>query len=168
MKNFFAGIILIALCAYAAYREMQTLAIVSIVLLIGMMYRKHVLKGLEIAFDIARSARQAKFGEFELEIGRDDIENSIINHIYPQSDWVKAIISELDSDHLGLILTIEKAGKYSHLGGIKDKLRDLRSKGLLNHDKETMKDSREVWLTELGLEVARIISKAEAKKKSKK
>ena len=71
-----------------------------------------------------------------------------------QSAWMNVILSKLEPEHLGLLLTIQKDGKHSPINASKEKLRDLRALGLLKHNTDSMEKSTEVWLTDLGNEIA--------------
>jgi len=85
-----------------------------------------------------------------------------------KSILTQLLLSNLDSDHIGLLILIHKQGKFKPKDAVKNKLRDLRSKGLLTHDKESMTQSEVVWLTELGTEVATILMNNEFNMPSEK
>jgi len=156
----FASIVLLAMCGYSTFKGMQPLAIVSIILFVGLLYRKHVLKGIEILFDVARSTKQAKFGDFEVLVGADEAVNEIAKYIEPDSAWARAILSGMGVGHIGILLTISRSVRYDQLSGIKEELRVLRGMGLLNHDKDTMAKSEKVWLTKTGEDLAQIVIQA--------
>jgi hypothetical protein len=138
--------------SYATWQKLQIVAIVSIILLIGVLYKNLARKAIDIIFSLTKNTKQAKFGQLEINIEKKLAEYS--KSAVTQSVWMNVILSKLDPEHLGLLLTIQKDGKHTAIKASKSKLRDLRALGLLRHNNETMEASTEVWLTELGNEIA--------------
>ncbi|RYU96046.1 hypothetical protein [Emticicia agri] len=157
LKKPFLIVILLALCGYATYEKMQTLAIVAIILLILVLYIEVVKRFADLLFALASKTRQARIGEVEFNI-HDPLKQAIIENIEIDKSWAKAIFAELSSSHIGLLLAISKAGKFKCQNNIKNTLRDLRAKGLLEHNKPSMTDSDTVWLTDFGTELVQIIT----------
>lgn len=150
-KKAISIIFLLSLCGYATWKELETLSIVSIILFLCVLYSTKTSMVFDLFFYLAKNAKQAKFGNVELSIG-ESLKEALLENISLNSnqEWVKAIVSELTATHLTILLTIDKAGKYHCKDYIKNTLRELRSKGLIEHNKETMRESSVVWLTEIG------------------
>jgi hypothetical protein len=157
LKNILTALILLAICSYATWKGMQTLSIVTIILFIGALNIKKVNMLFDLFFSLARHARQAKFGNLEVNIG-DSFKQAVLDNLNPDKEWVKAIISDLTPTHLTILLAINKAGKYHCSNHVKNSLRDLRAKGLIVHNKGTLEESDIVWLTEIGCELVNEIS----------
>jgi hypothetical protein len=157
LKKPFLILILLALGGYAAYERMETLAIVAIILLILVFYIEVVKRFADLVFAMASKTRQARIGEVEISI-HDPLKQAIIESIEMDKGWAKAIFAELGSSHIGLLLAISKAGKFKCQDNIKNSLRDLRAKGLLEHNKPSLTDSDTVWLTEFGTELVQLIT----------
>jgi hypothetical protein len=157
IRNILSFIILVILCAYAAWKEMQTLATVCIFLILCILYIELVNKAFNIVFSLAKQTKQAKFRNFEFQL--TDINKQVImDCIEPDKKWAKAIISDLNATHIALLLAIHKEGSLKCSDQIKNNLRDLRDKGLLEHDKDSIKNSDIVWLSDLGNELAGTIA----------
>lgn len=89
----------------------------------------------------------------EINLREDPLKKTYFEKLTPEKEWLKAIISDFTSTHIGLLLAIQKVGKFSCRNSIKNSLRDIRAKGLLAHNKDTLADSDTVWVTDLGNEV---------------
>ena len=152
LKNVFAIIVLLGLCGYATWQKLQVVAIFAIVLLIGVLYKNLARKAIDIIFSLTRNTKQAKFGQLEINIEKKLAEYS--QSAITQFAWMNVILSRLSPEHIGLLLTIQREEKHNIINASKDKLRDLRSFGLLRHDSDSMEKSTEVWLTDLGNEIA--------------
>ena len=160
LKKILSSTTLLLLCAYATWKCMQTLAIVAILLFLASLYTHHVKKLLDIFFILVKQTRQAKFGNLEVNLKDDPLKQAIFENLGIDRAWAKAIISDLTPTHIGLLLAINKAGHFHCSNQIKNTLRDLRAKGLLQHNKETIADSDTLWLTDIGNDLVNIIMKA--------
>jgi hypothetical protein len=155
LKNVFAGIVLLGLCGYSTWKGMQWVSILSIFLFLGVLYQGPANKLKELMLQLVKNTKQAKLGDFEVNI--DEKISRLSKDVLNKSVLTQLLLTNLNSDHIGLLILIHKQGKMKPLAATKDKLRDLRSKGLLAHDKETLGESELVWLTNLGSEVASLL-----------
>jgi hypothetical protein len=74
------------------------------------------------------------------------------------SPWVQTMYSELAPDDIALILLFyERREKQKRSSFHIDKLRQLRNRGLLLYDQGTLASSNEVWLSDLGKELAKAL-----------
>ena len=162
IKNFVVSIILLALCGYATWQGMQWLAIFAICLFLGVVYLDISKKIRNIVIEFIKNSQSAKIGEIELKSDRMvcDIPDEIINH----SALTKTLLSNLSSSHIGLLIHLHNNGNRKKLYEYeKDLFRDLRAKGLVVHNAESMKKSNEIELTDLGLDIVKIIKSTESK-----
>ena len=146
------------LCTYSTWKGMQTLAIVSIILFLIVIYKDKSLMVYNLFFNIARQTKQAKIGNFEFSIS-DTLKQSISENLNTDKDWARAIFSDLSPTELAVLLAVEKAKQFHCGGHMKGSLRILRDKGLVKHNKDTLADSDSVWLTDLGVELVKEIFK---------
>ncbi|GAB5527108.1 MAG: hypothetical protein Roseis2KO_49800 [Roseivirga sp.] len=161
LKDAFAILLLISLCAYTTWQKQQTIAVVSLILLLGVLYKSQARKVRDLFLELLKGTSKAKVGSLELQLEQKLQDYSKI--IATKSIWSQILLSKLDSEHIGLLLTIQKEGTFKIQGTVKNKLRDLRSHGLLTHDKATMEESSEVQLTKTGKELAEFLSAPELK-----
>lgn len=157
-KKTFAFIILIPLCACAVWRNMQTLAIVTLLLLVCVIYLNPVRKAVNLIFDLIAQTKRAKYKDIELSIG-DQYKQEILDCVSTDEKWIKAIIADLNATPLSLFIAISKVGTFPITETMKNHLRILRDKGLLTSDTNSIGDANSVSLTPFGLEVANIITK---------
>ncbi|MGI4751828.1 MAG: hypothetical protein ACRYFB_14445 [Janthinobacterium lividum] len=157
-KKVFAGIILFLFCACAVWRNMQTLAIVSLLLLICIIYLDRVRKAVNLIFDLVAQTKKAKYKDFEVSIG-EQYKQEILDCVSTDKKWVKAIIADLNSTPLALFIAISKVSDFPITETMKNHLRILRDKGLLKPDTNSIGDANSVSLTPFGLEIAEIITK---------
>ncbi|RYY29759.1 MAG: hypothetical protein EOP41_02010 [Sphingobacteriaceae bacterium] len=157
LKKIFAFTILIPLCACAVWRNMQTLAIITLLLLICIIYLNRVRKAVNLIFDLIAQTKRAKYKDIELSIG-DQYKQEILDCVGTDEKWVKAIIADLNSTPLSLFIAISKVGIFPITETMKNHLRILRDKGLLTSDTNSMGDTNSVSLTPFGIEVAKIIT----------
>jgi DNA-binding MarR family transcriptional regulator len=158
LKQVFSALILFVLCAYSTWKGMQTLAIFSIILFLVVIYKNKSLMIYNLFFNLARQAKKAKFGNFEVSIS-ETLKQSISENLNTDKDWVKAIFSDLSPTELTVLIAVEKAKQFHSRGHMKNTLRALRDKGLVKHNKSTLEASDTVWLTDLGLELVKEIFK---------
>jgi|GEM_PF-6904477 len=159
-KKILSSLVLLCLCAYSTWKNMQTLAIVAICLFLASLYTYHIKKLLDIFFILVKQTKQAKLGNLEVNLRDDPLKQAISENLGIDKAWAKAIISDLTPTHIGLLLAINKAGHFQCSNQIKNTLRDLRAKGLLQHNAETIADSDTVWLTDIGNDLVNIIMTA--------
>lgn len=157
LKRFLALSILAALCAYSAWKNMQTLAIFSCVMLLGVLYHNITIRFLDALLLIIAKTKQAKFKGFELSID-DPFKKMILETIKTDNVLIKAIISDLTSDNIALLLAISKTEFFTCTNHVKNNLRELRKKALIEHDKNTLAESQKVWLTQNGKDLIATIT----------
>lgn len=167
IKKIFAALVVIALCFYSTWKEMQTLSIVALVLLLCILFSSKITILFNLFVSVAKHAKTAKFGNFEVNIN-NSFKQAILDHINSDKEWLKAIVSDLTPTHLTILLAINLAGKYNCGPHIKDTLRELRAKGLIEHDEETLEKSDIVWLTKFGIELVNEIAPVKPKLITKK
>ena len=160
VKKILVSSILLCFCAYSTLRNMQTLAIITMLLFLASLYTRRVRNFLDLFFVLIKQTKQAKLGNLELSLKDDPLKQAIFENLGIEKAWVNAIISDLSSSHIGLLLAINKAGRFHCSNQIKNSLRDLRANGLLLHNNETIADSDTVWLTDIGNEVVESIMTA--------
>lgn len=156
LKSILIFIVLLGICGYAIWQGLQIVSIVSLILLLGLLYKRYTRQGIDILLSLLKNTKQAKFGQLEISIEKKIAELSKL--AINRSVLMNIILSKLDPEHLGLLITIFKEGKHRPIAANKNRLRDLRSFGLLHHNNPTMADSTEVWLTNLGNEIADALS----------
>ncbi len=135
---------------------MQPLAVISLFFLLYVFFMKQGNKALIAAFSLIQQAKKAKFKGFEFELS-DRNKQIILECIRSDNKWAKVIISDLNATHIALLLSIDKEGSLKCSEQIKNNLRNLRDKGLLKYNRDTIKESDTVWLSELGNEIVDII-----------
>ena len=129
---------------------MEFLAITTMVLLAAVIYKWRARRAMDIGYELLRKARTAKVGDFEFTIEQKLKDYSRL--LGQQAEWIRIILSEMTTEQISLLLAIYRAER--HEARDKDALRALRARGLLHHNAPTMNASTEVWLSELGKEVA--------------
>jgi len=152
-------IISIALCAYSAWKQMQLLSIASLIAALLILFKHQTKQIFDIGLELLGSTTNAKLGKLEVKISKEleDLSDKIVE----KTAWVQILLSKMSNDEFGLLLSISKSEKHLATEALKTNLRSLRSKGLIHHDKPTMAESTEVWLTELGKKFVDTLDKAE-------
>jgi hypothetical protein len=75
------------------------------------------------------------------------------------SPWVRTMCAELAPDHIALLIVLhEKREKQNRSAYLIDKLRHLRDRGLLLYDQATLAKSNQIWLSDLGKELAKALT----------
>lgn len=64
------------------------------------------------------------------------------------------MLADLSPSHLGLLMQIRTDKDFRPTSAVMNKLRELRNRGLISHDKEFLADSSRAWLTSTGEVVA--------------
>ena len=145
LKTMLLWVALAAVCAASLWQKMEWTAIASIFFLCLVTYRHRTVQVLEWIENFLASARLAKLGQFEIQVDRAKV---------PVTSFREMMLADLSPSHLGLLVQIRTETDFAPSGAIMNKLRELRSRGLLRHDKESLGDSRRVWLTPAGEAVA--------------
>jgi hypothetical protein len=151
-KRVLAFLISASVCAYALVQKMQAVAIVALVASLAVIFKHQAAQIYKSGLDLIQSTKQAKLGSLEVHLSRE-LEN-LPDRLMRQAAWIQMLLSQLDSEQIGLLLSISKVDKYPATGALKDRLRSLRARGLIHHNEATMEAATEVWLTELGRDLA--------------
>lgn len=162
IKKTFAAIVLIVLCSYSTWKGMQTLSIVALILFLFILYSNKATILFNLFLSLAKQAKQAKFGNLEVSIG-DSLKQAVLDNLKSDKEWVRAIVSDLTPTHFTILLAINLAGQYHCAHYLKNTMRELRAKGLIDHNKDTMENSDIVWLTKIGSELVNEIAMVKEK-----
>lgn len=150
LKDALIAIILILICVFAIVQKMEFLAIASLVILAAVVYKHRSRQAMDIGYELLKKTQTAKVGDFEFTIEQKLKDYSRL--LSKQAEWIRIILSEMTAEQISLLLAIYRAERYEARN--KDTLRALRARALLHHNAPTMSASTEVWLSELGKEVA--------------
>ncbi|MCK9386427.1 MAG: hypothetical protein M0Q15_17595 [Nevskia sp.] len=151
MKTFLAFVICIATCGYAAYRGLQWLAMAALFGALCVLYKQWLSRAFATALDLLKNTTEAKLGALEIRTEKRITELAIRLDRTPV--WVNAVLSQLSSEEVGLLLSVTRQRTYTPSAATKKHLRSLRDRGLIEHDKSTLEDSSVVWSTSLGQEL---------------
>jgi hypothetical protein len=157
-KDFIGGLILVAFAGYSTWKGMQTIASISIFLFVCILYKSQIRELRNIVFGLLRDARQAKLGQLEFQIGNDNL-GEILNPNSTHSIFAQMLLQGLNSEDIGLLTEVYSNGKYNPKDAVKDRLRTLRLKGLIDHNAKSLGASNEVWATETGKKLIEEIMK---------
>ena len=150
-KQVFAFLLALSLCLVAIWREMQALAIVAFLLSVLAIHRRQSMLLFDQGMSLLSRTKQAKLGDLEVQIDNQKI--NLTERLEKSAVKTRILLDGLDSDHVGWLLTIHRHGRYEPPAAIKEKLRQLRNRGLLLHDSPSMQDAKLVWLSPLGEEL---------------
>jgi hypothetical protein len=149
-KDILAFLLSAALCGYATWRNLQFVAIAGFIGVLCVVYKPTVVRAAEILLELLGRLTQAKYGGFEVQVGRESV-GEILSADAPA--WVRSVLGSMTSSHVGLVLAIDKSGSLRVTGGVLKALRGLRGLGLIEHDGPTLAGSSHVQLTALGKDV---------------
>lgn len=142
---------------YASWRGQERLAITAVILLFVVLGSAHIMRLFNLCVDLLSTARQAKYGAIEIQLGKQlrDLSELAVR----KSVGIQMLLSQLDGPHVALLLAVYRAGLYApQTEAIRQKLRDLRDLGLLSYDGPTLAESAHVRVSAYGEEVARVLS----------
>jgi hypothetical protein len=162
LRNVGIFLLLLAAASYAIYRAEQTVAAIALILLIATSYRHLVKPFIARAEAFASRVDYAKFRDLELRSAQQAAELVKLEGL--QLTLIQdVIIRNLEPELYGLLVNLTTHDKTqvdrSHI----ERLRQLRDHGLIEHDRERLRDSATVWLTPLGNEVAEILARPSGK-----
>ncbi len=157
LRDGVAVVFLTIICFLAIFQKMEMLAITSMVFIGAVMFKERIVMFLTTSLELLGRAKIAKVGDLELTVEQNNKNYSEL--LTQQEEWVRVIISELTSEQIGTLIAIHKSGKTNARD--KNLLRILRGRGLLLHNAPSMAESTEVWLSELGNEIASRLTKKE-------
>jgi HAMP domain-containing protein len=149
-KHAIAVLILSAAAGYAMWQKLQVVAVIAIIATLAILYRGIARQFLDAVLELARHATQAKWGNLEVQI--DKKFETLSGLVSTRVGWVKAVASRLAPEHVGLLLQIQRAGRYAFPAGVRTQLRVLRNSGLIEHNAPSLGESTEVWLSKAGEE----------------
>ncbi len=149
-KDIVAILIGLAICLLSIYQKMEILAIVSLIFAGAVIYKSRAQKVINLGFNIVQRARTAKVAGVEINVEEQAKDYSRL--LDRQAEWIRTIVGDLTSEQIALLIAVYKAGRYPAVN--KDALRVLREKGLLFHNAPSMGESNEVWLSDIGKEIA--------------
>lgn len=151
LRDALAIFFLTLVCAAAIYQSLEFVAIFAL-LGIGAIVFKFWTKTLATSLlNALLRSRAAKVGPVELAL----IEKKTYEEKLASGPaWMQIAISELSAEEIGLLLTVYRAGRLPATEALKPSFRQLRARGLLRHDEGSMTSATQVWLTQLGSELA--------------
>lgn len=151
-KRVLAFLISVSVCAYALLQQMQAVAIVALIASLAVIFKRPARQLYESGLELIQSTKQAKLGGLEFQLSRE-LEN-LPDRLMRQAAWVQMLLNQLGSEQIGLLLSISKVERYPATGALKNRLRSLRARGLIQHNEATMEAATEVWLSKLGRDFA--------------
>lgn len=160
MKRTVGFVLAAGVCGFALWRGMQAVAIVALMAALAIVFMHSGRRAFEAALDLFGGINRARLGKLELEISRQL--ESMSDRIVQRATWAQIVLSQLRSEDVGLLLAVSAAKTYPATEALKNQLRSLRARGLIQHDKATMAESSEVWLSDLGQELANLLREAES------
>ena len=150
-------ILLLAILSYAMYRSEQTVATIALILLIATSYRHFVKPFIARAEAFARRLDYAKFKDLELRADQQTAELVRLEGL--QLTLIQDIVlRNLEPDLYTLLVNLSLNNKTQMDRSHIHRLRQLRDRGLVEHDRQRLRDSGTVWLTSLGRQVAEILA----------
>ena len=155
IKDFVAFVFVSAVCSYAIWSGLQSVAIMSMIFAFCILYKPTISRAAEISLNLLGRTSRAKYGSFEMEVEQIMLGTLIQSPNVP--NWVKALLSEMSSRHLGLLLALSKAERIRINHAVIGSLRDLRSLGLLEHDQSSMSKSEFAWLSAAGHDLVKAL-----------
>lgn len=156
-----ALILLAILSLYAIWQRLEMLAIAIMLAMIAIIYKAHTKRLVNSSLDLMSNTQQAKFGNLEVQV------REVTSITAGMSPWVQLVTSQLSSRDIGLLLLIHSEGRlkntdHINFDSVRENLRELRYRGLLHHNQQTLQDSSEVWLTKLGTRLAEELLKSDS------
>ncbi len=142
---------LLVFAGYSTYRGFQAIAIVSLMGMLGLAYKSHALRFLDLAFSLMAKTREAKYGDAVVKIGGRELNLPQLESALP---WVRLVLSSLSNQEISLLVQASSTDSYQIHSAHKNSMRNLRSHGLIVHNEPTMAASTEVSLTERGRDLA--------------
>jgi hypothetical protein len=155
-------LLLLAILSYAMYRDEQTVAGIALILLVATSYKHLVKPFIARAEAFAKRLDYAKFRDLELRAEQQAEELVRLEGL--QLTLIQdVVLRNLEPDLYGLLVNLSHTEKVQIDRTHMDRLRQLRDRGLIEHDRQRLRDSGEVWLTSLGREVAEILARPSKK-----
>jgi hypothetical protein len=152
VKTAFALVILILLCTYATWQRMEMLAIASMVALLAIIYRTQTRRALHLLFTLIGGTKQAKLGALEVNV--DPLFQTYDSLIAELPPWMQIMLKNITPDEIGILLSIYRVDRYSPSPALMHYMRHLRDRHLIAHDGPTLSASKQVWVTDVGHQIA--------------
>jgi hypothetical protein len=150
-KDLLAFVLSVSMTAYAAWQQLQLLALAGLVAALAIIYKPTVVRVAEILLDLLGRTTLAKYGTLEVQVGTEAL-GTTFSAGAPL--WMRDILSNASASHIGLIVAISTSDRLAVTNGLLKRLRQLRDFGLLAHDGPGISTSSWVWLNPAGREVA--------------
>jgi hypothetical protein len=147
VKDILTAILLIAFAAFSTWKGMQTIASVSIIGTLIIVYKTQVILLRNIIFNLLRVTKHAKLGGVEFKIGDKTIDSEKFKNF---TALTQILLTTTNSEEIGILAEISNKDKFEFKDALKLKLRSLRDKGLISHNNSSMETATEVWITETG------------------
>ena len=143
---------LVSACGYSLWQKMQWPATLSMVLVVAILYKRHSLRLVESFFSLIEGSRVSKLGQVEFQ---PDPERFGVTEM----TVTEMMLADLTPRDVSVLMTVYYADRFHpRSDDVRQRLRKLRDKGWLEHDKRTLSESGEVWLTAAGKSVATALS----------
>ena len=156
IKDFVAFAFAAAVCGYAVWSGLQSVAIASMIIALCVLYKPTASRAAEIGFGLLGRTSRAKYGDFEMEMERMVLGPLVQSPSIPV--WAKGLLSEMGARHLGLLLALSKAERIRINPAVIGSLRELRNLGLIEHDDAVLAKSEFVWLSSAGRDLSNALS----------
>ncbi|NEP15465.1 MAG: hypothetical protein F6J97_01020 [Leptolyngbya sp. SIO4C1] len=158
LRRYIAIVICLAISGVAIWREMEMLAIVSFLAALSLIYVGLTRQIYVLLLEAARNTKQAKFGELEVVLKDGTV--LPVNEIGNLPTWARILLSQLNTRQIGVLIQLAQSQEKENIvPGLRETYKDLRSRGLLEHDAEFMSTSKQVWLSKTGLELSILLLK---------
>lgn len=155
-RDYFVIVVLIGFGAFAAWKGLEVLASISVIGIVVVTYKYQFLMARDLLITIARSARQAKVGAVEVQLGDKIIDRHKFSSL---SIKKQVLLTSLNSQEVGLLAEISNFDSYPTAESMHFKLRNLRDLGLIVPDTERLGGSTCVMLTATGRELVEEINR---------
>ena len=156
IKHLVSVLVSLAIVGVAIWQDMELLAIISFIAFLSLIYLGISKRIYYILTDLIRNTKQAKFGDFEIMLKDGAV--IPINDVSHLPVWSRVLLSQLTSKEVGILAQLSQNEHGSDIiVSMKDVYRDLRAKGLLEHDAKSIANSKRIWLSKTGNELARLL-----------
>jgi hypothetical protein len=153
-----AGIFLLLLAAagYGIYRGEQIFATIALILLIAVSYKHLARPFISRVQTFVGRVDYAKFRDLELRTNEqaaqivrlEGLQLTVLQEI---------VLRNLEPEQCSVLANLSSRDRTPTKGARIERLRELRDRGLVEHDRLHLGESTEVWLTPLGKEVAELL-----------
>lgn len=132
---------------------MEFLAIIAFLASLTFLYRDITRRTYYWLIEMARGAKQAKIGDFEVTLRDGTIIPVQETPLLPL--WGRILLSKLNSEEIGVLIELSQHREgTAAIDAMKNTYSSLFARGLLERDAESMRESRKVCLSNTGFELA--------------